>query len=111
MVKGFIIKSKNDVEEQFQGPQIVVNGKTITTEWFKQYPTYYKLFTGMFFADHLTRARRLLPDERTDIVLLAVGGPLECRSYRMGGHFQFGPLRFLSGCWDHHSLRGLTPFQ
>jgi len=63
VVKGFIIKSKKDVEEPFQGPQIVVYGKTITTEWFRQYPTYSKLFTGMFFADHLIK---ILTTSKTD---------------------------------------------
>ena len=54
-VKGFIIKSKKDINETFQGPQIIVQGKTVMTYWFRQYPTYSGLFTGMFFADHLIK--------------------------------------------------------
>jgi hypothetical protein len=52
-VKGFLIKSKIEINESFQDPQIVVHGKTIIPYWFKQYPTYSKLFTGMIFADYL----------------------------------------------------------
>lgn len=52
-VKGFLIKSKNEINETFQGPQIIVHGKTVMPWWFRQYPTYSGLFTGMFFADHL----------------------------------------------------------
>ena len=52
-VNGFIINSKNVVNEIFQGPQIVVHGKTVMTYWFRQYPTYSGCFTGMFYADHL----------------------------------------------------------
>jgi len=54
-VKGFMIKSKKAVNEPFQGPQIVVHGKTIATYWFRQYPTFSNLFTGIFFADHLIK--------------------------------------------------------
>jgi len=52
-VTGYLIKSKKDVKEPFQGPQIVVYGKTITSWWFRQYPTYNKRFTGIFRADFL----------------------------------------------------------
>ncbi|MCB2141287.1 ATP-binding protein [bacterium] len=50
---GYMIKSKKDVKEEFQGPQIVVHGKTITDWWFRQYPTYAKHFTGIIRADFL----------------------------------------------------------
>jgi hypothetical protein len=52
-VKGLLIKSKKEICESFQGPQIIVHGKTIISYWFKQYPTHDELFTGMIFADFL----------------------------------------------------------
>lgn len=52
-VKGFLIKSTKEVNEAFQGPQIIVHGKTICPYWFRQYPTYTECFTGMIFADFL----------------------------------------------------------
>jgi len=54
-VKGFLIKSKSEIIESFQGPQIVVYGKTIIPYWFNQYPNYNKFFTGIFFADFLIK--------------------------------------------------------
>jgi len=54
-VKGYLIKSKNVISDSFQGPKIVVYGKTIVREWFKQYPTYSECFAGMFFADYLIK--------------------------------------------------------
>ena len=53
IVTGYLIKSKNEIQEEFQGPQIVVHGKTITSWWFRQYPTFSKHFTGIFRADFL----------------------------------------------------------
>jgi len=52
-IKGYIIKTKSEINELFRGFQIVVYGKTICTNSFNQYPTYSALFTGMFFADYL----------------------------------------------------------
>jgi len=52
-VEGFLIKSTKEVNEAYQGPQIIVHGKTICPYWFRQYPTYGEYFTGMVFADFL----------------------------------------------------------
>lgn len=52
-IKGFLIKSKIAVPEEFQGPFIVVYGKTITQWWFRQYPVMSETFTGLILADYL----------------------------------------------------------
>ena len=52
-IKGFFIKSKRKIPEEFQGISIVVWGKTVTREWFKQYPLESEKFTGMVLADYL----------------------------------------------------------
>jgi len=52
-IKGFIIKSKKDIPEEFQGIFIVVHGKTIMSYWFKQIPLEYTKFTGLILADDL----------------------------------------------------------
>jgi len=54
-VTGFLVKSKKEISGSFQGPQIVVHGKTVKSEWFKQYPIDDKFFTGMIFADYLIK--------------------------------------------------------
>lgn len=52
-IKGFFTKSKNEIPEEFQGISIIVWGKTVTREWFKQYPLESEKFTGMARADYL----------------------------------------------------------
>lgn len=37
-VKGFLIKSSKALPEDYQGPSVVVYGKTVKQEWFRQYP-------------------------------------------------------------------------
>jgi len=52
-IRGFFIKSPKEIPDDFQGPHIVVHGKTIQQHWFKQYPIYPETFTGALMADHL----------------------------------------------------------
>lgn len=52
-VRGFFVKSKTPVPEEFQGPSIVVFGKTVQQHWFKQYPLESETFTGLVIADYL----------------------------------------------------------
>lgn len=53
-VKGFFIKAKENVPEEFQGISISVFGKTVLrNEWFKQFATPYEKITGMVMADYL----------------------------------------------------------
>jgi len=52
-VKGFIVKSSNSLPEEYQGPFIVVHGKTVSQEWFRQYPVRSDTFYGLIQADHL----------------------------------------------------------
>jgi len=52
-ISGFFIKSTNYVPEEFQGPFIVVYGKTVMQEWFKQYPVETGTFYGLVLADYL----------------------------------------------------------
>lgn len=57
-IRGFFIKSKKEVPEEFQGISIVVWGKTVTREWFKRYPLEDEKFTGMVRADYLIEILR-----------------------------------------------------
>jgi len=41
------------VPDEFQGPHIIVHGKTIQQHWFKQYPIYPETFSGLILADYL----------------------------------------------------------
>ncbi|HVP93434.1 MAG TPA: ATP-binding protein [Acidobacteriota bacterium] len=52
-IKGFFIKSTEAIPEEFQGPFIVVYGKTVMQWWFRQYPIKSETFYGMILADHL----------------------------------------------------------
>ena len=52
-IRGFLIKSKEDVPEKFQGPHIVVFGKTVMPCWFRQHSTCNERITGLIIADHL----------------------------------------------------------
>ncbi len=52
-VRGFFIKSRKPVPEEYQGPFIVVHGKTVTQEWFRQYPIDSEEFHGLILADYL----------------------------------------------------------
>jgi len=54
-VKGFLLKTKSPLPEIFQGPRIVVYGKTVTQEWFKQYPICGECISGLIIADYLIR--------------------------------------------------------
>jgi hypothetical protein len=58
VVKGFLIKTKNPVPEIFQGPSIVVYGKTVAQEWFKQYPINSEHLTGIIISDYLIEILR-----------------------------------------------------
>jgi hypothetical protein len=53
-VKGFFIKSKDRLPEEFQGISIVVFGKTVyKNEWFKQFAAPYEQITGTIIGDYL----------------------------------------------------------
>jgi len=52
-IRGFFIKSMNKLPEKFQGPFIVVYGKTVMQWWFRQYPLSSETFYGLILADHL----------------------------------------------------------
>jgi len=52
-IRGFFVKSKRPLPEDFQGPFIAVYGKKVTQEWFKQYPVSSETFYGLILADHL----------------------------------------------------------
>lgn len=52
-IRGFLIKARNKLPDEFQGPYIVVHGKTIQQHWFKQYPLMSETFTGIIMADYL----------------------------------------------------------
>lgn len=52
-IKGFIVKSSKSLPEDYQGPFIVVYGKTVTQEWFRQYPVRSDTFYGLIQTDHL----------------------------------------------------------
>jgi len=52
-IRGFFVKSKSPVPDEFQGPFIAVYGKKVTQEWFKQYPISSETFYGLILADHL----------------------------------------------------------
>lgn len=52
-VRGFLIKSNKVLPEEFQGPFIVVLGKTVMQWWFRQYPLNSEMFYGLILADHL----------------------------------------------------------
>lgn len=57
-VRGFFIKARNELPDEFQGPYIVVHGKTIQQHWFKQYPLMPETFTGLILADYLIKILR-----------------------------------------------------
>jgi hypothetical protein len=52
-IKGYFTKTSEDIPEVFQGPHIVVNGKTVQQCWFKQYPIHPEKISGLILADHL----------------------------------------------------------
>jgi len=53
-VKGFFIKSKCSLPDEFQGISVVVCGKTVLKqEWFKQFALSSDTITGLIIADHL----------------------------------------------------------
>lgn len=57
-VKGFLVKSTKALPEEFQGPSIVVFGKTVMQWWFRQYPLNGETFYGLILADHLINILR-----------------------------------------------------
>ena len=57
-VKGFIVKSTKSLPEEYQGPFIVVHGKTVNQEWFRQYPIRSDTFYGLILADYLIEVLR-----------------------------------------------------
>jgi len=69
-VKGFFIKSTKALPEEFQGPFIVVYGKTVMQWWFRQYPLSSETFYGLILADHLIDTLRTSKSdfERTSIL-------------------------------------------
>jgi hypothetical protein len=52
-IKGFLIKSSKALPEDYQGPFVVVYGKTVTQEWSRQYPIESDTFYGLIMADYL----------------------------------------------------------
>jgi len=53
-VKGFFIKAKNTLPDEFQGISVVICGKTVLKqEWFKQFALSSDTITGLIIADHL----------------------------------------------------------
>jgi hypothetical protein len=52
-IKGFLVKSTRILPEEFQGPSVVVFGKTVMQWWFRQYPLRSETFYGLILADHL----------------------------------------------------------
>jgi hypothetical protein len=68
-IKGFFIKSVDAVPEEFQGPFVVVYGKTVMQWWFRQYPLKSENFYGLILADHLIDILRTKSDfERTSML-------------------------------------------
>jgi hypothetical protein len=57
-ISGFIIKSLKPLPEEYQGPFIIVHGKTVKQEWFRQYPIGSDKFYGLIFADYLIEILR-----------------------------------------------------
>ena len=52
-IRGFLVKSSKALPEEFQGPFIVVFGKTVMQWWFRQYPLSSETFYGLVLADYL----------------------------------------------------------
>ena len=52
-IRGFFIKTVDDIPDVFQGPHIIVKGKTVEQNWFKQFPMFSNKITGLVLADHL----------------------------------------------------------
>jgi hypothetical protein len=52
-INGFIVKSARVLPEEFQGPFVVVYGKTVMQWWFRQYPVNSETFYGLILADPL----------------------------------------------------------
>lgn len=52
-IRGFLVRSTKALPEDFQGPSIVVFGKTVMQWWFRQYPLRSENFYGLILADHL----------------------------------------------------------
>jgi hypothetical protein len=50
---GFLVKSTKALSEEFQGPFVVVYGKTVLQWWFRQYPVNSETFYGLVLADPL----------------------------------------------------------
>ncbi len=69
-VKGFILKSIKSLPEDFQGPFIIVHGKTVSQEWFRQYPLENGTFYGLIQADFLIEILRTSKSdfERTSMI-------------------------------------------
>lgn len=57
-IRGYFIKSKKPLPEDFQGIHIVVYGKKVREEWFKQYPIESEKITGLVLADYLVEILR-----------------------------------------------------
>jgi hypothetical protein len=70
LIKGFLKQSKNPMPEDFQGPFIVVHGKTVHQNWFKQTPFMSETFYGLIRADYLIEILRTSKSdfERTSIL-------------------------------------------
>ena len=58
VIKGFLKQSKKPLPEDFQGPYIVVHGKTVSQNWFKQTPFMSETFYGLIRADYLIEILR-----------------------------------------------------
>jgi hypothetical protein len=57
-IRGYLLKSSRAVPEEFQGPFVAVYGKTVTQDWFRQYPVSSETFYGIILADHLIEILR-----------------------------------------------------
>jgi hypothetical protein len=65
-VKGFFIKAKDQIPEEFQGISIIVFGKTVhKNEWFKQFATPYEKITGAIIADYL---KQIVNTSKTQLI-------------------------------------------
>jgi len=53
-VRGFFIKAKDPLPEEFEGISVIVYGKTVhRNEWFRQFALSSEKITGMIIADYL----------------------------------------------------------
>jgi hypothetical protein len=70
-IRGFLIKARRELPDEFQGPFIVVYGKTVKQCWFRQYPDLLmiKTFYGLILADYLIN---ILTTSKSDFELTSM---------------------------------------